>query len=127
MRSRQVLPLVLLGFFATALMLAVALVQKAKNEANQDFLAEQAEFAERRNEIYDAYLFVDTKDRDEKFAKRMKNSEARYEQAVERRDEAFAAAYTRQSYIIWAGVILFAVFVVVTLYMARKSADVPQG
>jgi hypothetical protein len=127
MRSRQVLPLVLLGFFATALMLAVALVQKAKKEADQAFLAEEAEIGEIRNEIYDAYLLVDTKDREEKFVRRMKNLDSRDEQAFKRHNEAFAVAYTRQTYIFWAGVVLFVVFVVVTLYTARKSANDPRG
>ncbi len=125
MRSKHILPLVLLALFAVGLFLAVALVQMEKKQANQDYMAEEAIIEEVRNEILDSYMWVDSKDRDEKLAKRMKNLEARHEQAVKQRDAAFAAAYSRQGYIIWAGVILFVVFVAVTLYMGRKSADGP--
>jgi hypothetical protein len=122
---RSILPLVLLSFFAVGLFLAVALVQREKNQANQDYMAEEADIEEIRNEIIESYMWVDSKDRQEKFARRMKNLEARHEQAVKQRDAAFAAAYSRQGYIIWAGVVLFIVFVAVTLYMGRKSADGP--
>jgi hypothetical protein len=121
-RTGYLLPLVLLGLFATALLLGIALLQKARNDANQDYLAEEAEIEEIRNEIVDTYLLVDTKDRDEKFARRMKNLESRHEQAVKRRDEAFAAAYMWQSYLIWGGTASFVIFVAVILYTARKSA-----
>jgi hypothetical protein len=126
-RTKHLIPLVLLGLFATGLLLGVALLQKAKKDANQDYLADEVETEGIRNEIIDDYLLGDTKDRDALFAKRMKNNESRREQAVKRQDEAFAAAYMWQSYIIWAGIASFVIFVAVILYTARKSADRPSS
>jgi Flp pilus assembly protein TadB len=126
MRSRQILPIALLAFFAIGLFLAIAAVQMAKNQAEKDYMAEEARINEIRDEIYDAYAWVDKQDREEKFVRRMKNLDQRQQQAEKQWQEANAAAYTRQGYIIGAGIGLFVVFVAVTLYIARKSADNPQ-
>jgi ATP:corrinoid adenosyltransferase len=127
MRSRQILPIALLALFAIGLGLAIAFVQMAKNQADQDYMAEEAIISQVRDEIYDAYAWVDKEDREEKLVKRMKNLNQRHEQAEKEWQAANAAAYTRQGYIIGAGIGLFVVFVAVTLYMARKSADNPQA
>jgi uncharacterized membrane protein YvbJ len=125
MRSRQILPIALLALFAIGIFLAIALVQMAKNKANQDYMAEEAIIADLHKNIDDTYMWVD---HDEKaFAKRMKALEERHEQAVKERETAFAVAYSRQGYIIYAGIFLFVVFVAVTIYMGRKSADSPQA
>jgi Flp pilus assembly protein TadB len=127
MRSRQILPIALLAVFATGLFLAIAGVQMAKNKAEKDYMEEEARIGEIRDEILDAYAWIDKEDREDKFVRRMKNLDQRQQQADKQRQEADAAAYTRQGYIIGAGIGLFVIFVAVTIYMARKSAENPQA
>jgi ATP:corrinoid adenosyltransferase len=127
MRSRQILPIALLAIFALGLGLAIAFVQMAKNQADKDHMAEDAIISEVRDEIFYAYVMVDKEDREDKFVRRNKNLDQRQQQADKQWQEAEAAAYTRQGYIIGAGVGLFVIFVAVTLYMARKSAENPQA
>jgi len=123
MRSRQIVPIALLILFSIGLCIAIAFVQMAKNKANQDYMDEDAVIEGLRNNVYDQWAWVDQEDRQEKFVKRMNALDERHEQAERQWQAAKDAAYARQGYIIIAGVVLFVIFVAVTIYMGRKSAN----
>jgi hypothetical protein len=126
-RYYQLLPVALLALFATGLCVAIALVHLAKNKADKDYMDEEAVIDGLRNNVYDQWAWVDKDDRQEKFIKRMKALDERHEQAERQWQAAKDAAYARQGYIIIAGVVLFVIFVAVTIYMGRKSANEPSA
>jgi hypothetical protein len=119
-RARQIVPVALLAVFATALAGAVAFVHLAKTRATQDYLAAQADIERVQNDVIDKYTWGEFDQK--KTEALMKELDRRREDAEEKREAALEAAYSRQSYITYTGVIMFLVLCAATAFLARKAA-----
>jgi NADH:ubiquinone oxidoreductase subunit 6 (subunit J) len=119
MRAHQIVPVALLVLFAAALFVAIAFVQMGRNAANQEYMDAQARFDTLRKTVDGKFL----EDFDQEgFAARLRHIDEEEEKAEAKRQAALDRAAFWQNGIFLGGVVMFVVFVAVTIYTGRKAA-----
>jgi Flp pilus assembly protein TadB len=121
MRKHQIVPLALLVVFAAVLFLAVAAVQMERKAAIQEYVDAEAKFKTQRETVVDIFFFEDFNEAN--FDVRMRFIDEAQDQAIAKQQAALDRAYTWNCWISAAGVVMFFVFVGVTIYTGRKAAD----